>query len=91
MSQHYAINSLKEARAYLAHPLLGARLRDCTQAVLALDGRSAHDIFDAPDDLKFRSSMTLFDVASPNDLFRAALDKYFGGNPDPLTREKLGL
>jgi uncharacterized protein (DUF1810 family) len=89
MSQHYAINSLKEARAYLAHPLLGARLRDCTQAVLALDARTAQDIFDTPDDLKFRSSMTLFDAASPNDLFRAALDKYFAGEGDPLTLKKL--
>jgi uncharacterized protein (DUF1810 family) len=89
MSQHYAINSLKEARAYLAHPLLGARLRDCTQAVLAVEGRSAHDIFDAPDDLKFRSSMTLFDAAAPDDIFRAALDKYFAGEGDPLTRKRL--
>jgi uncharacterized protein (DUF1810 family) len=91
MSQHYALNSLKEARAYLDHPLLGARLRDCTAAVLALEGRSAHDIFGTPDDLKFRSSMTLFDAASPDDIFRAALEKYSGGDPDPLTRMKLGL
>jgi uncharacterized protein (DUF1810 family) len=89
MSQHYAIASLKEARAYLDHPLLGARLRDCTQAVLAVEGRSAHEIFGTPDDLKFRSSMTLFDAASPDDIFRATLDKYFAGEGDALTLQKL--
>jgi uncharacterized protein (DUF1810 family) len=89
MSQHYALNSLKEARAYLEHPLLGARLRDCTRAVLAVEDRSAHEIFGAPDDLKFRSSMTLFDAAAPGDIFRAALDKYFDGEGDPLTLKKL--
>lgn len=89
MSQHYAIASLKVARAYLDHPLLGARLRDCTQAVLAVEGRSAHEIFGTPDDLKFRSSMTLFDVASPEDIFHAALDKYFNGEGDQLTLKRL--
>jgi uncharacterized protein (DUF1810 family) len=89
MSQHYALNSLKEARAYLDHPLLGARLRDCTPAELALEGRSAHDIFGTPDDLKFRSSMTLFDAASPDDIFRTALDKYFASEGDPLTLKRL--
>jgi uncharacterized protein (DUF1810 family) len=89
MSQHYAIASLKVARAYLDHPLLGARLRDCTQAVLAVEGRSAHEIFGTPDDLKFRSSMTLFDAAAPEDIFHAALDKYFGGEGDQLTLKRL--
>jgi uncharacterized protein (DUF1810 family) len=89
MSQHYAIASLKEARAYLDHPLLGARLRDCTRAVLAVEGRSAHEIFGTPDDLKFRSSMTLFDAASPDDIFGATLDKYFAGEGDALTLQKL--
>ncbi|HEU4551108.1 MAG TPA: DUF1810 family protein, partial [Rhizomicrobium sp.] len=71
------------------HPLLGARLRDCTQAVLAVEGRSAHEIFGTPDDLKFRSSMTLFDAAAPDDIFHAALDKYFNGEGDQLTLKRL--
>ena len=89
MAQMYAIASLDEARAYLAHPVLGARLRECCQAVMAVEGKSAHAIFGSPDDLKFRSSLTLFDTASPNDVFRAALDKYFNGEADPLTSQKL--
>jgi uncharacterized protein (DUF1810 family) len=89
MAQHYAIQTLAEARAYLAHPLLGARLRECTQAVLDAEGRTARDIFGSPDDLKFCSSMTLFDLASPGDIFRAALEKYFSGNADPLTLKEL--
>jgi uncharacterized protein (DUF1810 family) len=91
MAQHYAIHSLQEARAYLAHPLLGARLKECTSAVLGVEGKSAHEIFDTPDDLKFHSSMTLFAHAAPDEkLFRTALDKYFGGEEDKLTLEKLG-
>jgi uncharacterized protein (DUF1810 family) len=89
MAQMYAIASLEEAKAYLAHPVLGARLRECCQAVMAVEGKSAHEIFGSPDDLKFRSSLTLFDLASPNDIFQAALDKYFGGDADPLTLQKL--
>ena len=89
MAQHYAIQNLAEARAYLAHPLLGARLRECTQATLNIEGKSAHDIFGSPDDLKFRSSMTLFDLASPNGIFRSALEKYFSGDADPMTLQKL--
>jgi len=87
--QLYAIQSLQEAQEYLAHPVLGARLRECCQAVMAVDGKTAHDIFGSPDDLKFRSSLTLFDLASPNDIFQAALDKYFSGDADPLTLQKL--
>ena len=90
MAQHYAIHSLDEARSYLAHPLLGARLKECTSAVLGIIGKSAHEIFDTPDDLKFHSSMTLFVHAAPDEpLFRAALEKYFGGAEDALTAEKL--
>jgi uncharacterized protein (DUF1810 family) len=89
MAQTYAIKSLEEARAYLTHPVLGARLRECCQAVMDIEGKSAHHIFGSPDDLKFRSSLTLFDTASPNDVFRAALDKYFNGEADPLTSQKL--
>lgn len=90
MAQRYAIADLNEARAYLAHPILGPRLKQCTQAVLAVDGKTAHDIFGTPDDLKFRSSMTLFAAAAPDEpLFRAALGKYFGGEADALTLSKL--
>jgi uncharacterized protein (DUF1810 family) len=89
MAQHYAIASLAEARAYLDHPVLGARLRELTRLVLAIEGKMAHEIFGSPDDIKFRSSMTLFDAVSPGDVFAAALDKYFGGARDPLTLQKL--
>ena len=90
-AQAYAIASLDEARAYLAHPLLGPRLRACTAAVNAVHGRTAHEIFASPDDLKFRSSMTLFREAAPDEpLFQAALDRYFDGRPDPRTLEILG-
>jgi len=89
MAQHYAIHGLAEARAYLEHPLLGARLRECTQTALDVQGKTAHEIFGSPDDLKFCSSLTLFDLASPNDIFRAALEKYFDGEADALTVEKL--
>lgn len=85
-AQVYAVGSLEEARAYLAHPLLGPRLRACTAAALGVRGRSAHQIFGSPDDLKFRSSMTLFREAAPDEpLFEAALRRYFGGEPDPRT------
>ena len=91
MARLYAIGSLSEARAYCAHPVLGARLRTCTEAVNAVVGRSAHAIFGAPDDVKFRSSMTLFAAAAPDEpLFAQALAQYFGGSPDPLTLAKLG-
>jgi uncharacterized protein (DUF1810 family) len=86
MAQRYAIASLAEARAYLAHPLLGARLRECAELVLAIAGKSVHDIFGPPDDLKFRSCMTLFAEAAPDAIaFRVALEKYFAGAKDPRT------
>ena len=92
MAQTYAIRSLDEARAYLAHPVLGPRLRDCTQTVTDVEGRSAHDIFGSPDDMKFRSSMTLFaEAMSQESVFQAALKKYFRGEADDLTLQKLGL
>jgi uncharacterized protein (DUF1810 family) len=89
MAQHYAIHSLDEARAYLAHPVLGPRLRECCEAALAVHGKDAHAIFGTPDDLKFRSSLTLFDLAEPGGIFHSVLDKYFDGKPDALTLEKL--
>lgn len=90
MAQHYAISSRDEAAAYLAHPILGPRLRETTDLVNRVEGRSARDIFGYPDDLKFRSSMTLFSAAtSDNALFETALRKYFGGVSDPMTLERL--
>ncbi len=87
---HYAIASLDEARAYLAHPVLGARLRACTQLVLDVADKSAHAIFGSPDDLKFRSSMTLFAAAAPSEpIFGAALKKYFAGTGDDATIQAL--
>jgi uncharacterized protein (DUF1810 family) len=83
-AQRYALRSLDEARAYLAHPVLGQRLREVTAAVNAVEGRTAHAIFGSPDDFKFRSSMTLFQAAAPQEpVFAAALAKYFDGEPDP--------
>lgn len=77
---------LQHARRYLAHPVLGPRLLECTRAVLAHGDRSAHAIFGSPDDLKFRSCMTLFDLAGPQQPeFRQALERFYGGEPDPVT------
>lgn len=90
-SVFYAINSLDEARAYLAHPLLGSRLEECCQALLALENLTVHEIFGSPDDLKLRSSMTLFAyVAPPGSVFEQVLAKYCDGKPDQLTIELLG-
>ena len=87
---HYGISSIGEARAYLAHPVLGARLRECTALVAAVDGRSVDDIFGWPDNLKVRSSMTLFAHATDdNTEFRAVLDKFYGGTEDAATVELL--
>src|SRR6185437_4772648 len=86
----YGISGLAEARAYLAHPVLGPRLIECTELVNGITGRSAHDIFGSPDDMKFRSSMTLFARADPAaTAFRATLDVFFGGEPDRLTEDML--
>lgn len=85
-AKRYAIKSTAEARAYLNHPLLGARLTECTKTLLTIKGLSASDIFGYPDDLKFCSSMTLFEsVASKNSLFSEAIDQYFGGQRDAKT------
>lgn len=86
MAERYAIASLPEAAAYLGHPILGPRLRRSIELVNAVEGRSAGEIFGHPDDLKFRSSLTLFArAAEDNALFVEALQKYFGGAFDPLT------
>jgi len=90
ISVEYAISSRDEAQAYLRHPTLGPRLKQCTQLVLQVEGRSATDIFYTPDDMKFRSSMTLFAQVSPDDdIFQRALQKYFDGIPDRLTLDRL--
>jgi uncharacterized protein (DUF1810 family) len=90
MARQFAIGSLDEARAYLQHPLLGPRLRACTQLVLDVTGRSAEEIFSYPDHLKFRSCMTLFlTAATHNKLFKDALLKYFDGKPDQRTLDLL--
>jgi uncharacterized protein (DUF1810 family) len=90
MAQKYAINSAKEARAYLGHPVLGTRLRECTQLVLDARGHDITAILGYPDDLKFRSSMTLFaTLEEPPPLFDAALQQYFRGEPDARTLEIL--
>jgi uncharacterized protein (DUF1810 family) len=90
-ARHYGIASRAEAEAYLAHPLLGARLREGVELVLATEGRSAHDIFGSPDDLKLRSCLTLFDAVSGGaGPFARALERFYGGRPDPATLELLG-
>ena len=91
MAWRYAIADLAEAGAYLAHPVLGPRLRACVAALNAVEGRTAHQIMGSPDDLKLRSSLTLFLLAAPEDVgFRAALERYYGGQSDPLTMRMLG-
>jgi len=86
-AEFYGISSLDEARAYLAHPVLGPRLILCTETVLAVEGRSLQAIFGSPDDLKFCSSMTLFALAvgQGESVFRRALDRYCGGRLDERT------
>jgi uncharacterized protein (DUF1810 family) len=90
-SQHYAIRSLDEARAYLAHPLLGARLRECAAIVLATRGRTAEEILGSVDARKLRSCMTLFHRAAPDEpVFGQVLDRYYGGMADEATDIRLG-
>ena len=90
MSHRYAIASLDEARAHVAHPVLGPRLRECASLVHAIDGRSAVEIFGEPDDRKLRSSLTLFARAAPDEpIFSACLQRFFRGEPDPETLARL--
>jgi uncharacterized protein (DUF1810 family) len=90
MAARYAISALDEARAYLRHDVLGPRLHECTQLVTGLEGRSITEIFGSPDDLKVRSSMTLFGRATDNNRdFVALLEKYYDGDEDPLTVTRL--
>ncbi|HOS80441.1 MAG TPA: DUF1810 domain-containing protein [Anaerolineae bacterium] len=91
-SKYYAIKSLAEAQAYLQHPLLGPRLQECAEAVLAIEGRSAAEIFGFPDDLKLRSSMTLFAaLAGPDSVFARVLERFYDGRPDEQTLQIGGL
>jgi len=90
LARKFAISSLQEAKAYLDHPILGARLKELCRLVNRVEGRSIEEIFGYPDDLKFRSSMTLFaHAASDDQIFRDALEKYFNGEDDPATVERL--
>jgi len=89
-ARRFAISSRQEAEAYLRHPTLGPRLRECSRLATLVQGRSALQIFGPTDELKFRSCMTLFaQVTADNAVFAAALRKYFGGEPDPLTLDML--
>jgi uncharacterized protein (DUF1810 family) len=89
-SSRFAIASLEEARAYLVHPVLGPRLRECTKLALDVEERTARQIFGPIDEMKLRSSMTLFMTAAPDELlFFQCLERYFNGRPDPITLEKL--
>jgi uncharacterized protein (DUF1810 family) len=90
MAKQFAIGCLDEAKTYLEHPTLGTRLITCTQLVLDVNGRIAEEIFGYPDNLKFRSCMTLFmTAATDNTIFKDALLKYFDGKPDQLTLDLL--
>jgi len=91
MSQRFAISSLDEARQYLAHPVLGVRLRKCAEIVLRIRGRSANEIFGSVDAMKLRSCMTLFLRAAPDEaVFQKVLDRYYGGLADETTDARLG-
>jgi len=91
MSMRYGIAGAHEARAYLAHPVLGARLIACCEALLSLPTRSANEVLGSPDDLKLRSSATLFaEVAGDGSVFHRLLDRFFAGEPDPQTLRLLG-
>lgn len=90
-ARHFALSSLQEARAYLAHPVLGPRMAECCQALLALDTSDATAVLGSLDAKKLRSSMTLFQRAAPDEaVFTAVLAKYFGGQPDEATDAILG-
>lgn len=91
MAERYGITSVTEAREYLIHPVLGPRLKDCMEAIMPLQDRTLHEILGKPDDMKFRSSMTLFAMVDPEDpLFRAALNRWCDGVLDPVTPCLLG-
>ena len=88
-ARRYAIGSLEEARAFAAHPVLGPRLRECVKLALGAKAKSAADIFGQPDDLKFRSSLTLFAYATGDAVFRQALEKFYNGEEDDETVKRI--
>ncbi len=90
MAQKFALTGVDEAAAYLAHPVLGPRLLECCEAALAVNGKSAFDIFGTPDDLKLRSCVTLFAAVSPGGVFNEVLDRFFAGEPDHRTLKLIG-
>jgi uncharacterized protein (DUF1810 family) len=91
-SKYYSIKSVEEAKAYLDHPILGPRLLECAEAVIRVEGRSATEIFGSPDDLKLRSCATLFAaVLPPGSVFERLLGKYYRGEPDEKTLQRLGI
>lgn len=90
IAKYFGIESRAEALVYWQHPVLGKRLKECTELVLAVDDKTAHEIFGSPDDLKFRSCMTLFAQVAPGEpLFCQALERFYGGQPDENTLELL--
>ena len=90
-ARQYAIRSLAEAEAYLRHPVLGPRLVECCEAAVGVEGRTAHEVFGSPDDLKLRSCATLFArVSPPGSVFERVLARFFDGRPDPATLRLLG-
>ncbi|MBC3788989.1 DUF1810 domain-containing protein [Spirosoma utsteinense] len=92
MARFYAIKDLQEARSYLDHPVLGARLTEIANALLSVEGKTANQILGNPDDLKVRSSMTLFNLLKPTDpVFGAVLARYYQGSPDPQTLRLLNI
>ena len=92
MSKRYAIKYADEARAYLEHPILGMRLRECAEALCLIEGRSASQIFGSPDDMKLRSCLTLFAAVSPRgSLFHELLENRYQGGPDEATLRLLGI
>jgi uncharacterized protein (DUF1810 family) len=91
-AKHYSIKSLDEARAYLAHPVLGQRLAECAEALLTIENRTAHQILGSPDDLKVRSCATLFALGSPaGSVFERLLEKFYDGVRDEKTLRLLGI
>lgn len=88
-ARYYAIESREEALAYLNHPLLGSRLRECANLLLAIEGKTANDIFGYPDNLKLKSCLTLFSQVASDSLFSDVLNKYFSGDLDRLTLQLL--
>ena len=90
ISIRFAIGSMDEAKAYLGHAVLGPRLKECARLTLDVEGRTAREIFGPVDEMKFRSSMTLFaKAAQEEDVFQRCLDKYFAGKPDPATLARI--